>query len=151
MTRHKLMEDARNKSEATSYILIGVKYFLVHYPVITAPFLLLSFGSWAIFGLYYYQNQGTDRLKIQDAQPITQQAKPIGSLLLPFDIAYAQDKPENPIYIGKNVYGFYDPDYKVWKLKDEGVVLVWNIKTNAVFKVEIPTLSDESKMKSYVK
>jgi hypothetical protein len=135
-----------NPFDAAGSILSGLLYFWINHTIKTSILLIFMAVGPIYIGFSYFT---TEKSKMMEAKPI--EAKPIGATFSLIDIAYAQTKPENPIWIKGNVYGFADTTFKIWKLRDEPTILVWNTRTNAIFKVEIPSLGDEVKMKSYAK
>ena len=121
--------EAQTANEAINYMFAGLKYFLIHHTVKTLLALLLICGSSLYVVVDYYTSQ---KSHVDKAEPISQTIS-----IMPQ--AYADQK--NPIIIDGKTYGYYNPDYEVWKEYHSDRFLVHNKVTGAIYWVSVESLS----------
>ena len=129
------LSKAKSPGEAMNYIFIGLKYFLIHHTFKTCIVLGIMLSGPCYIAWQYYTS---DMVKIKEAEPV--EAKPTSSIFSLIPMAYASEpiQTENRIIIDGKLYGYYDSNIQVWKLKDSDIFLLYDKTTNRIWNIELP-------------
>lgn len=140
--KQRMIPEPKNTNEAVTYMLQGLQFFLVKYPIPTIIILLIAFGSGG-YVLHDYINSKT--VKVETAQPL-KALNGSGSLLnIIMPEAYAQEKAKpNQIIVEGKVYGYYNQNYIVYVMEGKSAIFVYNKTAKSAVVITAPWLSDKS-------
>jgi hypothetical protein len=128
-----------NEKEAVMCILSGVWFFLCNHTIKTGMVLILVFGAPGYVLIDWYR---TDRVDVEKAVPLSENVQ--------FEImpkAIAGEKGA-PIYIGKQLYGYADTSFALYKLMGKDVILVHDKMSGSVVKIDGSFLN-RNRLKQY--
>ena len=131
------LTEAKSKSEAMNFIFIGLKYFLINHTIKTVLVIMAM-----LFGLLYagYQYYATDKVEIRDAVPLSE----VRSFsIMPEALAATAKQEADDIIINGKIYGKFDTNYQIWKMKDKNAFLILDKRSGQPF---IMDLSGVTKM-----
>ena len=145
-----MVAEPRTDSEAWRCILTGLGYFLsTHFKV--TLLILVAMLCGLVFGAMFFASKGYD---IQEILPTSK------AVVVPEAFSYYHDAlvlakyadgGGEPIRFGGRDYGYMeDPGFEVAKILDQPAVLVWEKRTDRVFKVWINEL-EPRELKKYAK
>lgn len=136
--RVQAIHEPQTDREAWSLIMTGIAYFLsTHFKV--TVLILIAMLTGLVFGALFFASKGYD---IQQVLPSSH----LETGLMPSAFAGGE-----PIKFGNKEYPFArDPGFEVVKIMDQPAVLIWEKKTDRVFKVWISEL-EPRELKKYVK
>jgi hypothetical protein len=143
MSNVKSVKVVRLDSQLAAFgYLCSYAFFVITHPL--TPVSLLTIGLLGYNGFSLSKYFTSEQAKVEVAKPLTENAS---FSLIPE--AIAQEKPNpNGIYIGKKLYGYFDPDVECWKIAGKPLVLIHQKSTGSVFTVGVDALEPD-RMKSF--
>lgn len=112
----------------------GLIYFFLKNWKITGLVLLTLFGS-AFFVIFDYVK--SERVKIEKLLPMKPTTELLNWNIQPQAIAGQQG---DSLKVNGLFYGFYDPNYQIWRVQGEPAIFVHDKRNFSVYKVTVPSL-----------
>jgi len=136
--------ECHDSKHAIVCIFAGFLFFLMKKTIPTIVICLALLGGPAVLAWKYVENKVM--VKIEEAKPVTTEAKPIGALEFDFDLfskAYASEWCFDSIIINKLYYGCWDKTLKFCAVKNTNRVIVYDEDTKKVYDIEIPYFKEQ--------